>query len=80
MRTTLFFSSILFWFISKIIFTVLVLLFLLSIFRPHWLLREKPAEEKPAAEGPPAEKTPEEKAPEDEEQEKKDKEKKDHEK
>jgi hypothetical protein len=49
MRTTLFFTSILSWFISKILFTVLVLLFLVSIFRPQWLLRDsKP----PGDEGP----------------------------
>jgi uncharacterized membrane protein YtjA (UPF0391 family) len=38
MRTALFVASVFAWWISKILFTVLVLLFLLSIFRPQWLL------------------------------------------
>jgi glucan phosphoethanolaminetransferase (alkaline phosphatase superfamily) len=38
LRTTLFVFGLLFMFISQVVFVVLVLLFILSIFRPNWLL------------------------------------------
>jgi len=38
LRITLFVTAVIFLFISRFLFVVLVLLFLLSVFRPHWLL------------------------------------------
>jgi hypothetical protein len=38
LRITLFVTAVIFLFISRILLVVLVLLFLLSVFRPHWLL------------------------------------------
>jgi hypothetical protein len=38
LRITLFVTAVIFLFISRILFVVLVLLFLLSVFRPNWLL------------------------------------------
>lgn len=39
LRTTLFVTAVLMLLISRFLFVVLVLLFIVSIFRPHWLLR-----------------------------------------
>jgi hypothetical protein len=40
MRVTLFGATILFFFLSPILFIVFTLLFLVSVFRPNWLLRK----------------------------------------
>ncbi|MCP4148889.1 MAG: hypothetical protein GY757_14175, partial [bacterium] len=38
LRTTLFAAAVIFFPVSHVLFVVLVLLFLISVFRPHWLL------------------------------------------
>jgi hypothetical protein len=40
LRLSLFISVVVFFFISHLLFVILAILFLISLFRPNWLLRE----------------------------------------
>lgn len=67
LRITLFVTAVIFLFISRFLFVVLVLLFLLSVFRPNWLLPGIKVEKKVEK---PVEKDVDEKAARDEDKEK----------
>lgn len=48
MRTTLFIGAFIFYFLSKWLFFILFILFLIACFRPHWLLRSREMAETPS--------------------------------
>jgi hypothetical protein len=52
-RTLLAFAAVLFWFLSKVLFVVMVLLFILAWIKPQWIFRQQTAADRKNAIDPP---------------------------